>query len=290
MGRILATGLLSIAWGLTAYGTYVAITEGVNEQSSALEAGIGIAVTFGLLMIAATAPTTLAEERTRGSLDVLMATPLSTRAIVVAKWWGVYRRVLVLLPLFLYVASFEAATVASRRPLFRAGGGAEPLTIATRLLAAAFCPADFLASGALLVSLGLLLATWVKRVGRAIVLSVVAFFLLGMVWPTVAEMAYGLVAWRFRLSPTDWTENYRWVPQIIGALSPIGGPLLPLNALQWNYGGGASFWIGVHGLIVFKLAVAALLLEVTVLVFDRCLSRVSESPHRAVVTPPLPKP
>ena len=37
------------------------------------------------------APTVLAEERVRGSLDVLMTTPLSTDRIVLAKWWGAYR-------------------------------------------------------------------------------------------------------------------------------------------------------------------------------------------------------
>ena len=50
-------------------------------------------VIFGLLMLAAIAPTSMAEERQRGSLDILAATALSTRAIVVGKWLGTFRLV-----------------------------------------------------------------------------------------------------------------------------------------------------------------------------------------------------
>jgi hypothetical protein len=195
-----------------------------------------------------------------------------------------------MLPLFLFVPSFDAATLTDRTNAFQVPNVREPLTLGIRLLGAGLCPADFLASGALLVSLGVFLATWVKRVGRSIVLSVIAFFLLGMIWPTVVEIAVGLAAWLYRRGPTDWMENHRWVSQTIGALSPIAGPILPLNALRWNYGGGTSFWIGVHAVIVFKVAVACLLLEAAVLTFDHCLGRVSEAPHRAGLTPPLPTP
>ena len=56
--------------------------------------------TFGLLLASLATPTVLAEERLRGSLDVLMSTPLLTDRIVLAKWWGAYRIVpaLALLP------------------------------------------------------------------------------------------------------------------------------------------------------------------------------------------------
>ena len=51
---------------------------------------------FGLLMLAAIAPTSMAEERQRGSLDILAATALSTRAIVIGKWLGTFRLVLLI--------------------------------------------------------------------------------------------------------------------------------------------------------------------------------------------------
>ena len=50
-------------------------------------------VIFGLLMLAAIAPTSMAEERQRGSLDLLAATALSTRDIVIGKWLGTFRLV-----------------------------------------------------------------------------------------------------------------------------------------------------------------------------------------------------
>ena len=58
--------------------------------------GVGGAILqliFGLLMLAAAAPTSMAEERQRGSLDLLAATTLSTPAIVVGKWLAALRQV-----------------------------------------------------------------------------------------------------------------------------------------------------------------------------------------------------
>ena len=66
----------------------------------------GLQVGAGLLLLSVSAATSLAEERQRGSLDVLMATPLSTRSIVLGKWWGAFRGVppLTVLPVLLAAA------------------------------------------------------------------------------------------------------------------------------------------------------------------------------------------
>jgi ABC-type transport system involved in multi-copper enzyme maturation permease subunit len=50
-------------------------------------------VSIGLLMVSVISATSLAEERAHGSLDLLMTTPLSSRAIVLGKWWGSFRAV-----------------------------------------------------------------------------------------------------------------------------------------------------------------------------------------------------
>ena len=55
--------------------------------------GYILQVVLGLLMLSAAAPLSMSEERQRGSLDVLVATPLSTGAIVLGKWWGTFRLV-----------------------------------------------------------------------------------------------------------------------------------------------------------------------------------------------------
>src|SRR5947199_1629228 len=66
----------------------------------------GAHVSAGLLLLSISAVPTLAEERQRGSLDVLLATPLSTRSIVLGKWWGAFRGVppLAVLPVLIAAA------------------------------------------------------------------------------------------------------------------------------------------------------------------------------------------
>ncbi len=50
-----------------------------------------LSVSVGLLMVLAPAVTSLAEERARGSLDVLLTTTLTTREVVWGKWLAAYR-------------------------------------------------------------------------------------------------------------------------------------------------------------------------------------------------------
>ena len=125
-------------------------------------------------MLSATAPTALAEERVRGSLDVLLATPLATHHRSGKVVWFL-QKVLTLLPLPLLAAVFLAAAEVDR-PI--PSGGLiipPPPTVITgwdRVLMGTIGTADFLASGAAIVSLGLSLAIWVRRLGRAVVLLV----------------------------------------------------------------------------------------------------------------------
>ena len=50
-------------------------------------------VALGLLLLSVSAATSLAEERVRGSLDILLSTPMSTRSILAGKWWGTFRQI-----------------------------------------------------------------------------------------------------------------------------------------------------------------------------------------------------
>ena len=67
----------------------------------------GLQVAIGMLLLSVTAATSLSEERARGSLDVLMTTPLSTREIVLGKWSGTFRRVpsMAILPVIVVLCS-----------------------------------------------------------------------------------------------------------------------------------------------------------------------------------------
>ncbi len=96
--------LSRLVWGVyavsaitaTVWGLYDAFRYGVDTTaggSGLLAGAVGFQFAFGLLLLCILAPTSLAEERTRDSLDVLLTTPLSTREIVWGKWLGTYRTV-----------------------------------------------------------------------------------------------------------------------------------------------------------------------------------------------------
>jgi ABC-type transport system involved in multi-copper enzyme maturation permease subunit len=279
LGRRLWAALLIICWSIVAWGTYELITGLERVGSGSLGAGYGILLVFGLLMLSATAPTALAEERARGSLDVLLATPLSTRSIVLAKWWGTYRRVLVLTVMPVYVSVFLAAAVLDIPGWavnLRFARAAVPLNVWDRILAVCCGVAEFLVSAAVIVSLGLALATWVRRLNRAIVLSVIAYFLTAIIWSVAVEMIFVLHL-RLAQSP-DWSDRYRGLYQCALSLGPIAGPMKPVDILRGvELDPRIPIWIGIGSMIMVKAAVAWLLVWLTIKTFDRCVGRMPES-------------
>jgi ABC-type Na+ efflux pump permease subunit len=272
-------GMLVLTWLLVIWGTHEATREGIGAGGpNGMAFGFILVLFFGLLMLSAMAPTALAEERARGSLDVLLTTPLPTREIVIAKWWGVYRKALVLAPLPLYVGIFMAASIPElpawatttpyNPPLI-------PINDRDRLLAAAGTIADFLASSALLVSLGLALATWVRRLGRAVAISVIAFFVMGIGWLILVESVYA-VSRRTRLSVGP--DRARWLHDAVLSMSPIFGPMGPVGVIMnIEQHSRAPAWIAMAIVVLVKAATAGFLLWLTVKTFDRCLGRVAGS-------------
>jgi ABC-type transport system involved in multi-copper enzyme maturation permease subunit len=279
LGRRLWATLLIICWSVVAWGTYELITGSERHGSGSLGGGYAILLVFGMLMLSATAPTALAEERARGSLDVLLATPLSTRSIVLAKWWGAYRRVLVLAVMTLYVSVFLAGAVLDIPGWAvnaRFAKPAVPLIVYDRILAVCCGVAEFLVSCAVIVSLGLALATWVRRLNRAIVLSVIAYFLTAIVWAIALEMIF-LVFLRLSQSP-DWPDRYRFLYQCAQSMGPIAGPMKPVDLLTGvELDPRIGIWIGITSVIVIKATIAWLLLWLTIKTFDRCVGRMPES-------------
>ncbi len=279
LGRRLWAALLIICWLIVAWGTYELITGSERVGSSSLGEGYGILLTFGLLMLSATAPTALAEERARGSLDVLLATPLSTRSIVLAKWWGTYRPVLVLAVMPVYVSVFLAGAVLDIPGWavnLRFARAAVPLNVWDRILAVCCGVAEFLVSSAVIVSLGLALSTWVRRLNRAIVLSVIAYFLTAIIWVVALEMIFNLFL-RLAQSP-DWPDRYRWLYQCAISVSPIAGPMKPVDMLTGvELHPRIRMWMGIAAVIVIKATIAWFLLWLTIKTFDRCVGRMPES-------------
>jgi ABC-type transport system involved in multi-copper enzyme maturation permease subunit len=258
--------MLSITWLLAAWGTYELINEAKGTVSRGLALALWFQLLFGLLVLSATAPTTLAEERVRGSLDALLATPFSTRSIIVGKWWGTYSKVFVLAILPLYSAIFMVGLLPDI-PSYAAQmtQPAIPLTIWDRSLAVTCSLADFLASCAVIVSLGLLIATWVRRLGQAVALSVIAYFLAG-------------IGWLILVGFVDWDDEHRWLGTCAMSVSPIFGTIAPIAVLEETaFNGRMPIWITIVTIILVKAAIAGLVFWLTIKTFDRCLGRVSES-------------
>jgi ABC-type transport system involved in multi-copper enzyme maturation permease subunit len=203
-------------------------------------------VSIGLLLLSVTSATALAEERARGSLDVLLATPLSTRQIVVGKWLGSYRRIppLAILPALVILG----------------GVGWD----ARRIAGAALMVAYVLGCGAAVTSLGLALATWCPWVGRAVGLTVAAYVL-------------ATVGWMFLVMATMRPEPYG-VPVISG--SPFYGSIaITVDSCEPRSGGHH-----LGAIVVWVLAfagTAAALLVATLASFNRCLGRVETGGSRA---------
>jgi ABC-type transport system involved in multi-copper enzyme maturation permease subunit len=222
---------------------------------------------FGLLMLAAIAPTSMAEERQRGSLDILAATAISTRAIVIGKWLGTFRLV-VLMCLGPGLMALAMATARSKAT-FGPGPGFPAdfyrmITFGSRCYGVLVVIATIIAHGALITSVGLAMAVWIKRQSRAIAISVGSFVLVAAAWPFVVS------------SPTysEWRRN-------LASLSPVVVCLVFVNfftSRSHGFFGGVLWSCTLWALEVFALAMG--LLWLTVCTFDGCFDRVPDRPRR----------
>ena len=166
-----------------AVGAVSALIEGLDERARPvpvlrivqvwpgwLIVGAGGAILqliFGLLMLSAAAPTSMAEERQRGSLDLLAATTLSTPTIVLGKWLATLRQVALLaigpglLGLGLALAVKAPLTIPPGiLPGLRAKYHGQ-LSDGALLFGACLLITTILAHGALIASIGLALAVWI---------------------------------------------------------------------------------------------------------------------------------
>ncbi|WP_435016065.1 ABC transporter permease [Tundrisphaera sp. TA3] len=288
--RRIWAGLALLNWGMVGLSFYAIVADGLNSvDEETFLIPIAIQAAFGFLMLSVAAPASLAEERVRGSLDVLMATPLASRSILAAKWWGLYRRVLVLAILPIFAAGLFAATMETRSVAVPVGPGRTlkfvPLTVGERAAAVALTGADFLASGAAIVSLGLALATWIPRLGRAMAVGVIAFFFFGIIWMILIGFLQSLLIDYQRLPYDILMQWDDWLMDRLVSISPIFGSIMPLTELT-RYGSrpmGNGEWIAMGVIAAFKFAVAWGLFALAAGTFDRCLGRMPETARRTLL-------
>jgi ABC-type transport system involved in multi-copper enzyme maturation permease subunit len=212
----------------------------------------GFQASLGLLLLSVTSATSLSEERTRGSLDLLLVTPLSTLRVIWGKWSGAFRGV-VLLAILPTVVAAALATNSGRWV-------GPPLILAL-----------FLAYGAAITSLGLALATWISNPGRVLALCVSA----------VVGVTVGSIPVVFMLFQPNW------LAPCVAMVSPFFGigyfsDVIAGHEPRHMWPATAAFallWTAVYG------AIACFLFLATLATFDRCLGRI---PDRVVVAPQAP--
>jgi ABC-type transport system involved in multi-copper enzyme maturation permease subunit len=224
-------------------------------------------VIFGLLMLSAIAPTSMSEERQRGSLDILAATALSTRTIVIGKWLGTFRLAaligvapgLIALAMATARSNTQSAMAAGLPPQYY-----QTISLGHRIYGVFLVIATIVAHGALITSLGLALGVWMKRQARAIAFTVGFTILVGVAWPILVQIIMN-----------------RAGNQGLGvsSLSPIMAIIMMVNIMtirNFSFGEGLLWWISVWAAEV--LVVALGLLALTVRTFDDCFDRMPDKP------------
>ena len=260
----------------------VTIIDDYEDGSQFLMFVSGFHATFGLLLVSLFSPTVLAEERVRGSLDVLLTSPVSTDRIVMAKWRGAYRVV----PALAILPAIGCLIIAA---------GAENHSLPTRLNQPAPAPFDtvdyvayacipvalLLAQGAVVTSVGLALATWIRRVGRAVAVSVTccAFFAFG--WIICLELAIPVLQ-ALGLTPANDPAAAEFIVEVLATACPLGGQMMTFTTSSWPSGQSRlAFYVGQVIVLLATIGFALVVLALTLLTFDRCVGRVRERPRRA---------
>jgi ABC-type transport system involved in multi-copper enzyme maturation permease subunit len=243
---------MRIVWGLYAAGALgfsvlavVVLLRNGRPASDTVSIVVLFQVAIGLLLLTVTTATGLAEERTRGTLDVLLATPLATSDIVVGKWWGAFRRI----PLLGLLPALLAAIVAADH------GRYEVCVV---------FPALVLSSGALVISLALALATWIARLGRVLTVAVMAFLAASIGWFVLIVV----------LAPNGpYSHGNLPAYAAMGSIGLGAGWLCEMTT-------EVATWPGADVAILFWLTVytggAFGLTRLTLRTFDRCLGRMPE--------------
>jgi ABC-type transport system involved in multi-copper enzyme maturation permease subunit len=240
------------------------LANGVNGGRDYAGLALLFLMMFGLLMLSASAATSLSEERMRGSLDVLLATRLRSRSIVWGKWWASFRAV----PLLAFWPATLAATIAFAPRAAPASPFTPQLYVApdrsTGIYIVALMFAMILAHGAVITSLGLALATWIPRQRRAVALCTVYFVAVAVGWPFFTSSIYAAPGGSDRFANG------------LACLCPLLGVGTLLNCAEIANPRSATDLAWLSSWTIFLASVAAILLLATYLTFDRCLGRISD--------------
>ena len=174
--------------GFSGLGAYIVVTSPLISPAAmiAMFPINGFQVAIGLLLVSVTAATSLADERSRGSLDVLLATSLSTREIVSGKWWGAFRVVPMLAILPAALAAWAGWWFSSQENQPTVGVPPQWTVWLGPFLLAGLT----VSYGAAITSFGLVAATWIKRLDRAVIATVATYLLVCVAWPITMAILF----------------------------------------------------------------------------------------------------
>jgi ABC-type transport system involved in multi-copper enzyme maturation permease subunit len=208
-----------------------------------------IQVAVGLLLLSVASVTCLADDRIRGTFEVLLTAPISTSTIVRAKWLSASRVVLAV-AIFPIIVGFAIAWHTDEWLEF---------FMLTALI---------LAYGLVITSLGLALATWVRRYGRAIASSVTIYVFVSVVFIFIPVLLF--------TGPDS-------AGQIVCA-SPFFGAAFLTEAitghgvLKSKYWEGGTLWVVIYSIIAIGLYLA------TLATFNRSAGRMREGRFRDLLS------
>jgi ABC-type transport system involved in multi-copper enzyme maturation permease subunit len=254
-------------------GAVTALTQGLDRRAGEPTGlivgfyGAILQLIFGLLTLSAVAPTSMAEERQRGSLDLLAATTLSTPTIVLGKWLGMLRQVALLAigPGVLGLGLAFSIKAPQTFPLGTPGWYYAELSDGAVLFGACLLIATILAHGTLIASLGLALGVWIARQSRAIALCVGLAVIVGAGWP--------ILVGAMRLDPQG---------RGLACLSPVVAVFWLMGVVAEGRNlSGVLWWITFWDIECLALSLG--LLWLTVRTFDGRFDRVPDRPGRAPV-------
>jgi ABC-type transport system involved in multi-copper enzyme maturation permease subunit len=265
--RVLMTALFLASTIACCHGALEILVEGFHPRVGfAGVMAMLIQTVFGLLVLAVFASLAFSEERRRGSLDVLLSTPLSTRSIVMGKWLATFR----VLPLLAIgpaivcgaLAQDDLSAFMATRAVMAQHQNAGGLW---RTFAASLMPLTILAHGAWIASLGLALSVWIRRESRAISLVAAAYVLYVIAIPIAAIVLAG----------PSGNGPFSSIAPIL-ATSPVFAAIQIIEGLtgQWAIARNALLWIAFWDLLA--VGAAMLLLWATITVFDGKFDRVPE--------------
>ena len=133
--------------------------------------------------------------------------------------------------------------------------------------------------GAAITSMGLALATWVPRLGRATAINVIIFVLITIGWPLFVESFIWppLRGW-LMTNRNLGGGDVRWLLEGMMAISPFMAPIFTLEKLV-EYSGNDrwKFWLFALAWCTLAWAFAAAMFWAALLSFGHCLGRMPET-------------